>query len=231
MQLSDIGNIAKDCFAQISVYYPYAEIPLFTIMPNHIHAIVIINGDNGDDGCNGYDGCGRDAINRVSTTATILRQYPFQPLRHLHPLLLYLLQTPFPFLCQHEIHLAFVVFSQLAGEQVFGFYRADGFRGVRGGHAGAGGDVAGRDGVVAHAAKDHRFVQGDAVGGDELGFEVGESLHQVSHPTDTLNFLHLYQIVSFGRPTGLVAALYVLIPPLKLRTSLNPLSLSMLLAR
>ena len=84
MQLSDIGNIAKDCFAQISVYYPYAEIPLFTIMPNHIHAIVIINGDNGDDGCNGYDGCGRDAINRVSTTATIsiTKYYDNTPFNH-----------------------------------------------------------------------------------------------------------------------------------------------------
>ena len=61
MRLSKVGNIAKDCFAQIPVYYLYAEIPLYVIMPNHIHAIVIINGNNG------YR---RDAINRVSTTST-----------------------------------------------------------------------------------------------------------------------------------------------------------------
>ena len=62
MQLSEIGIIVKDCFARLSSCYSYAEIPLFTIMPNHIHAIVIING-NGDNG--------RDAINRVSTTSTV----------------------------------------------------------------------------------------------------------------------------------------------------------------
>ena len=91
MQLSDIGNIAKDCFAQVSVYYPYAEIPLFTIMPNHIHAIVIIDGNDGNDGCDGRDGrdgrdgCdgrdgrdgrGRDAINRVSTTTPTMTTTP-----------------------------------------------------------------------------------------------------------------------------------------------------------
>ena len=59
MQLSGIGKIANDCFTQASVHYPYAEIPLFAIMPNHIHAIVII--DSNDVDC-------RDAINRVSTT-------------------------------------------------------------------------------------------------------------------------------------------------------------------
>ena len=63
MHLSEIGNIANDCFTRMSVYYPYAEIPLFVIMPNHIHAIVVINGG---DNVNG-----RDAINRVSTTTTI----------------------------------------------------------------------------------------------------------------------------------------------------------------
>ena len=45
MHLSDIGRIAHDNFANVSVHYPYAEIPLFTVMPNHIHAIVIINGN------------------------------------------------------------------------------------------------------------------------------------------------------------------------------------------
>ena len=62
MLLSDVGRIAYDNFANVTVHYSYAEIPLFTIMPNHIHAIVIING-NGDNG--------RDAINRVSTTSTV----------------------------------------------------------------------------------------------------------------------------------------------------------------
>lgn len=61
MRLSNIGRIAYDNFANVTIHYPYAEIPLFTVMPNHIHAIVIINGNGGN---------GRDAINRVSATST-----------------------------------------------------------------------------------------------------------------------------------------------------------------
>ena len=67
MRLSDIGRIAYDNFANATAYYPHAEIPLFTVMPNHIHAIVIINGNNGN---------GRDAINRVSTTPTTISRNP-----------------------------------------------------------------------------------------------------------------------------------------------------------
>lgn len=44
MQLSEIGKIATENFQNVSVHYPYAEIPLFVVMPNHIHAIVIIDG-------------------------------------------------------------------------------------------------------------------------------------------------------------------------------------------
>lgn len=63
MLLSDVGRIAYDNFANVTVHYPYAEIPLFTVMPNHIHAIVVIDGNKGN---------GRDAINRVSATTNNL---------------------------------------------------------------------------------------------------------------------------------------------------------------
>ena len=49
MCLSDVGRIAHDNFAQVTTHYPYAEIPLFTVMPNHIHAIVVIDGDEYDN--------------------------------------------------------------------------------------------------------------------------------------------------------------------------------------
>jgi REP element-mobilizing transposase RayT len=89
MNLSDIGIYTDSQIKKINTYYPYAEIPLWIIMPNHIHAIVIIDnvneylndGECGDGVWNGgivdgiVDGicgdvCGdvcRDAINRVST--------------------------------------------------------------------------------------------------------------------------------------------------------------------
>ena len=43
MILSGIGKIAEAVFTNVSEYYPYAEIPLFVIMPNHVHAIVFID--------------------------------------------------------------------------------------------------------------------------------------------------------------------------------------------
>lgn len=44
MMFSEIGKCASDNFENVSVHYPYAEIPLYTVMPNHIHAIVVIHG-------------------------------------------------------------------------------------------------------------------------------------------------------------------------------------------
>ncbi len=57
MHLSEIGRYADEQFRDVSSNYPYAIIPSYVVMPNHIHAIVII-----DDH---YDVC-RDAIHRVS---------------------------------------------------------------------------------------------------------------------------------------------------------------------
>jgi REP element-mobilizing transposase RayT len=59
VHLSEIGRYADEQFRDVSSNYPYAVIPSYVVMPNHIHAIVII-----DDH---YDVC-RDAIHRVSET-------------------------------------------------------------------------------------------------------------------------------------------------------------------
>ena len=55
--LSDIGKYTQQCIEEITQHNPYAEIPQFVIMPNHIHLIVIITAPNG-----------RDVPWRVSTT-------------------------------------------------------------------------------------------------------------------------------------------------------------------
>ena len=46
MQLSPIGQYAYEQFVNVKTHYPYAEIPLFVVMPDHIHAIVMIDGEN-----------------------------------------------------------------------------------------------------------------------------------------------------------------------------------------
>ncbi len=44
MILSRIGEYAEEQIRKVTFHYPYAEIPLWVIMPNHIHAVVIIDG-------------------------------------------------------------------------------------------------------------------------------------------------------------------------------------------
>ncbi|MEA3316555.1 MAG: transposase [Bacteroidota bacterium] len=72
MQLSEIGKNAKKYLIEIPQRFDYAKLDEFVVMPNHIHAIIVIdkNNDGGDgngDGNGDGDGDGKDAINRVST--------------------------------------------------------------------------------------------------------------------------------------------------------------------
>lgn len=46
MELSGIGQAIHDNLKNVHVHYPYAEIPLFVVMPNHFHAIVFIDGND-----------------------------------------------------------------------------------------------------------------------------------------------------------------------------------------
>lgn len=56
MNLTEIGKYTTEIYKKTNEFYPYAEMPLFVVMPNHIHAIIIID----DAACT-------DAMNRIST--------------------------------------------------------------------------------------------------------------------------------------------------------------------
>ena len=43
MTYTDLGISANDCLQAIPSHFPDAEIPVWIVMPNHIHAIIIIN--------------------------------------------------------------------------------------------------------------------------------------------------------------------------------------------
>lgn len=43
--LSEIGEIAKQCWLEIPGHFPNVELGEFVIMPNHIHGIIIITND------------------------------------------------------------------------------------------------------------------------------------------------------------------------------------------
>ena len=55
MIYTTMGHYAVENLEQIKTHYPYCEIPTFVVMPNHIHAIVVIDdsaktGGTGDAG-------------------------------------------------------------------------------------------------------------------------------------------------------------------------------------
>ena len=74
MALTSIGRFAEEQIRNVTCHYSYAEIPLWVVMPNHIHIIVVIGNDvNCRDAINRV--CVQqtnegDAINRVSTGKT-----------------------------------------------------------------------------------------------------------------------------------------------------------------
>ena len=45
MNLSPIGKYTDEQFQNVQKHYPYAEIPLWVVMPNHIHSIITIRHD------------------------------------------------------------------------------------------------------------------------------------------------------------------------------------------
>ena len=48
MQLTEIGKYAEECVRKIETHYDDVEIPLYVIMPNHIHMIICIDGNSGN---------------------------------------------------------------------------------------------------------------------------------------------------------------------------------------
>jgi len=70
MQLSAIGQYTHEQFMNVATHYPYTKIPLWIVMPDHIHAIVIIDGKAAVADCN----C-TDAINRIATKFSSSHKY------------------------------------------------------------------------------------------------------------------------------------------------------------
>ncbi len=48
MKLSEIGQYANKCWREIPQHFPHVEIPIWVVMPNHIHGIIKINPICGD---------------------------------------------------------------------------------------------------------------------------------------------------------------------------------------
>lgn len=44
MHLNLLGEFCRQQLENIPIHYTYAQVPVYTIMPNHIHAIILISG-------------------------------------------------------------------------------------------------------------------------------------------------------------------------------------------
>ena len=69
MQLSAIGQYTQEQFMNVATHYPYAQIPLWIVMPDHIHAIVIIDGEAIKYDADSPAANSTDAINRIATNS------------------------------------------------------------------------------------------------------------------------------------------------------------------
>ncbi|MCB0726375.1 MAG: transposase [Ignavibacteriae bacterium] len=71
MHLNETGKLADEYWVDIPNHYPFIELGNYTVMPNHVHGILIIEKSDFDkyvDGTNkDSDVGGGDAINRVCT--------------------------------------------------------------------------------------------------------------------------------------------------------------------
>jgi len=73
MQVSPVGAIAHVLWFEIKNHAKHIELGEFVVMPNHVHGILILNGNdrgnvNGRDVANGKDvACGRDVACNVPT--------------------------------------------------------------------------------------------------------------------------------------------------------------------
>jgi putative transposase len=55
MELNDAGQVVLECFNAIPEHYPHARIPEMQAMPDHLHAILVLEG-NGGGGVGGGEG-------------------------------------------------------------------------------------------------------------------------------------------------------------------------------
>lgn len=51
MNFTPIGEYCHKQLESLPIHYPYATVPIFTVMPNHVHAIICINSNRTHEPC------------------------------------------------------------------------------------------------------------------------------------------------------------------------------------
>ena len=77
MKLSDIGQIVTDCWRGIPEHLRDTALDEFVVMPNHIHGIIVIKGNNSlqGDGVGNNDRCSLRNARNMELLPKIISQY------------------------------------------------------------------------------------------------------------------------------------------------------------
>ena len=79
MRLDDIGQIVTDCWQAIPEHFHNTVLDEFVVMPNHIHGIIVIKGNdflkNSGDGVGNNDRCSLRNARNMQLLPKIISQY------------------------------------------------------------------------------------------------------------------------------------------------------------
>jgi putative transposase len=78
MILSDIGNLANNCWLEIPQHFPFVKLGDHVIMPNHVHGIVVIEKTGNGQDCVSTDGI--DDLRTGSELRTVVETQDFASL-------------------------------------------------------------------------------------------------------------------------------------------------------
>ena len=79
--LTSLGKVAMECWQEIPQHFPFVELDVFCLMPNHLHGIIIINPDGVVESQNlaslqyGGDGSGNKFGPQSKNLASIVRGF------------------------------------------------------------------------------------------------------------------------------------------------------------
>jgi putative transposase len=87
--LSDFGQAAHDFWAQVPIHFPNTSTDTFVVMPNHVHAIIVINDPNGTGAattstCTGAATTPLQAGIGQPTLGQIVAYYKYQTTKHIN---------------------------------------------------------------------------------------------------------------------------------------------------
>ena len=89
MRVNDWGVFVRSCWDEIPAHHPYIELDAFVVMPNHMHGVIVIAGDNGvmidttgDDRRGMIDTTGDDRRGMIYHAPTDIKREFSKPIAH-----------------------------------------------------------------------------------------------------------------------------------------------------